>query len=391
MTILGVFFTRGVNLRKWFDSGLLDREVLLYREHIRTGSLGRVYWFVYGVEEPALTLRLRSEGRLPPEISIVPWPPWMAALGRAASLTYTVLLPWLARAPLRSCDLYKTNQMDGAIAAVLAARLWKKPLYIRTGYTLSRVAGEVHRHNPLRRAWAWLTEFLAFRYGDCSSVSSQYDLRHVQARYRFGGQRPVVMGNFVDTVAFAPEPAAQRQERMIYVGRFSAEKNLEAAVRACALAGIGLDLIGDGVQKPQLQALARNVGADVKCLGIVPNALLPGVLQQYRYFVLPSLWEGMPKALLEAMSMGLVCIGNRTSGIEELIEDGSTGYLSTGPDPASLVTAIQRARDNDWDKVSRAAREYVAREFSLPAIAGREAAMFASLVARRQPGREGRA
>src|SRR5262249_48211559 len=57
-------------------------------------------------------------------------------------------------------------------------------------------------------------------------------------------------------------------------------------------------------------------------------------------FVLPSLWEGLPLALLEAMAAGLPSIGTRVSGIEDVIEDGRSGWLVPPADPDALARAL---------------------------------------------------
>jgi glycosyltransferase involved in cell wall biosynthesis len=57
-------------------------------------------------------------------------------------------------------------------------------------------------------------------------------------------------------------------------------------------------------------------------------------------FALPSLWEGLPIALLEAMTAGLPSVGTAVSGIEEVVEDGRTGRLVPAADPAALAEAI---------------------------------------------------
>lgn len=380
MTALGVFFTRGVSLEKWLSAGLYDREVSIYRTHLRNGTLGRVYWFTYGCADAALAKRLTEQGRLPAEISVVPCPHWIHWLGRAASIIYTFLLPFLAARHLRQCDILKANQMEGAIAALLSSVLHRCPLFVRTGYTLSRIVETLFPNNLLRRGAAWLTEYFAFHYADKSSVSSRFDFAYVVKRYSLKAPVPTVMGNFVDTEAFAPIPHSHSAERMIFVGRLSPEKNLEMAIRACQLAGIGLDIVGQGSERQHLESLASELKADVKWLGVVGNDALPQCLSHYKYFILPSLWEGMPKALMEAMACGLVCIGNNTTGINEIIQDGVTGYLSSGPSAPKLAEAINRARQGDCDLVSAAAREFICSQFSLAAIAAIETEIFAELL-----------
>jgi glycosyltransferase involved in cell wall biosynthesis len=288
-------------------------------------------------------------------------------------------MPFVIGSQVRRCDLLKTNQMDGALAAVVSSRLYRRPLYVRTGYTLSRIVAAVFPSNPLRRSAAWLTERLAFWFSARASVSSHYDLQYVTRKYGLEERPPAVIGNFVDTAAFAPVGGG-RCNRALFVGRLSPEKNLEMAIRACRQCGIGLDIIGKGTERQRLEGIAREIGADVAWLGVVANDVLPEHLNRCRFFILPSLWEGMPKALLEAMACGLVCIGNNATGINEIIDDGVSGYLSAGPSAGELAEAIRRALDGDHEVVSAAARRYIDQQFSLAAIAGKEAGIFAEML-----------
>lgn len=378
MTTLGVFFTRGVSLKQWVEQGLFDREVLIYHEHLGNGLFDAIHWFTYGSEDAATAAQLVREGRLSPAIQVVPRPGWLGYFGRGGNLLYMLLMPFLALKRLKRCDVFKTNQMDGAIAALVAARLLRRPLFVRTGYTHSIFVDRIHASNPLRRGIASFTEKLAFRHCDAASVSSRFDRDYVVERYDV--RAPFVLGNYIDIDRFSPRPDKSKSDRLIFVGRLSPQKNLGAAIPACAQARIGLDVIGDGPDKQALHALAHEVRADVRWLGVVPNERLPERLVGYRFFYLPSLWEGMPKALLEAMAAGLVCIGNDTTGINEVIEDGVTGYLSKGADQEALAAAIRRALSGDVDAVSAAARDFVSRNFSLSAIARQEREIFSVLM-----------
>jgi glycosyltransferase involved in cell wall biosynthesis len=76
--------------------------------------------------------------------------------------------------------------------------------------------------------------------------------------------------------------------------------------------------------------------------------------------------EGIPVALMEAMSAGLPVVATRIGGIPELVEDGSTGYLVPPSDSAALAAALERlAQDRSLrESMGRAGREKVLREFS---------------------------
>lgn len=382
MTTLGLFFTRGVSLRKWVDSGLFDREVLIYHQHLKSNFFSRIFWFTYGDDDACLAAELHSSGRLSKAIEVVPCPCWIRHMGRAASALYSLFLPIVIRRAARQCDVFKTNQMEGSLPAVITARFWRRPLYVRTGFTLSRVVEKTSPGKRLRLAIALLNEYLAFRLASAASVSSRYDLDYVVERHGAGILRPLIVGNYVDTDLFSPSVRSDATSgRVLYVGRLSPEKNLDNAIAACAAVGVGLDIVGAGSELPRLQQIAEEYRADVRWLGVVRNNLLPDLFRDYRYFMLPSLWEGLPKALIEAMSAGLVCIGNDTTGINEIIEDEVTGFLSPGPDSTALAATLRRALHQNHERIAQAGREFVCREYSLGSITAKEQILFTRMLA----------
>jgi glycosyltransferase involved in cell wall biosynthesis len=375
---LGLIFTRGVSLAIWVRAGIFDREVALYRRHLSSGTFSKIIWFTYDAGDVLLAASLQKEGKLPLGIVVIGPPFWLKYFRRSASICYSLLLPVIQVRAFVTCDVIKMNQMDGSAAVTVAAKILGKPLYVRTGYTLSRIVSSVYPSNPIRNLAACITERLAFRYADKTSVSSRFDFNYVLSRYRSVSRPPEIIGNFVDTERFVPG-VPQEGNRLIYVGRLSPEKNLKATIAACAAVGVGLDIIGQGEQEQELRRVADTCDADVRWLGVVANEALPAVLCRYRYFVLASLWEGMPKALLEAMSAGLVCIGNDTTGINEVIKDGITGYLSPSASRDDIAETIRRALAGDSERVASAATRFVRSTFSLDAVVLQEHAVFATI------------
>lgn len=74
-----------------------------------------------------------------------------------------------------------------------------------------------------------------------------------------------------------------------------------------------------------------------------PRGELAAHLQRARMAVVPSRWENFPNTCIEAMSSGLPVIASPTGGMAEMIEDGRTGWMAGGSDPASLAAALRRA------------------------------------------------
>jgi glycosyltransferase involved in cell wall biosynthesis len=79
------------------------------------------------------------------------------------------------------------------------------------------------------------------------------------------------------------------------------------------------------------------------------------------------------------MSVGLVCIGNDTTGINEIIEDGVTGYLSPSASENDIVGTIRRAQAGDSERVVSAATQFIRSTFSLDAVIAQEREVFAAI------------
>ena len=85
-----------------------------------------------------------------------------------------------------------------------------------------------------------------------------------------------------------------------------------------------LTIVGSGWQKTELKELARTMGIDrqVQFLGRIPNDELPLIMHESDLFVLPSLSEATPRAIMEAMAMELPVVATRVGGIPEMVDDG---------------------------------------------------------------------
>lgn len=102
-----------------------------------------------------------------------------------------------------------------------------------------------------------------------------------------------------------------------------------------------LQLVGDGSLRKELEELVRTLHLEekVKFLGIRKD--VQELLSKSTIFALPSLWEGYPNSLLEAMSLGVPCISNNcNTGPSDLIVDGENGYLADIDDPTNFKNKL---------------------------------------------------
>jgi glycosyltransferase involved in cell wall biosynthesis len=176
----------------------------------------------------------------------------------------------------------------------------------------------------------------------------------------------------VDTARFQPAPRneSMRQRLMgeptgsekdkpllLYVGRLSAEKNLERLKPILqALPGARLALVGDG---PHRKALAQFFeGLPVSMPGFLRGDDLAAAYASADVFVMPSRTETLGLVILEAMSSGLPVVAARAGGIPELIDDGVSGCLFDEEQQA--VEAIRQFLDSAEKRArfGAAAREH---------------------------------
>ena len=173
---------------------------------------------------------------------------------------------------------------------------------------------------------------------------------------------------------------ARSGRRFISVGRLVHDKNVEVLLQAlAALPQAELTLVGDGPHEDALKALARQLGvADrVRFLGAL-EAVAPELLA-HDAFLTASVHEGLSNALLEALAAGVIPIAAAASGVDELIEDGRSGFIAAQPAPAAFIAAMGQVlamTPVERAAMSRAAHGKAAAGFAIDAVAGRLIALF---------------
>ena len=234
-------------------------------------------------------------------------------------------LAWTEAARLRSCAVLRAFQVTGTVPAVLAnARFGTR--YVTTyGFSYAQLS----RPGPTR-----LLKAVVERVGLRRAAAVIATTEPLRARAARVAREVHLVPNGVDTRRFAPAAAPRRPgrpARVLYVGRFSPEKNLGTLVAAAAALGrrvpVRLVLVGGGPLEARLREQARAAGVEVEFPGVIPQERLPPLYAGADAFVLASFTEGHPKVLLEAMAAGVPCVASDCEGNRSLVTDGRTGLL----------------------------------------------------------------
>jgi glycosyltransferase involved in cell wall biosynthesis len=171
------------------------------------------------------------------------------------------------------------------------------------------------------------------------------------------------------------------------VGSLSVLKNFHDLIRAAAtLSAEGLELevvlAGDGDQREALLRLARDGGIDdrVHFLGHHPS--VPAVLRGVDIMVHPSLSEGTPLVVIEAMLMGCAVVASAVGGTAKLLAGEATGLLTPPQDVQALTAQLRRllAQPDSWRRIGLAAQKYAFTHHISPVTARLHLPLYEDLV-----------
>ena len=241
-------------------------------------------------------------------------------------------------------DLVHTHcSVPGAVGRI-AAWLAGVPVIIHTVHGF-------HFHEgtpPLKRLLYLLVERLCGRLTDTLLTQNRSDLEQAE-RHGIGPRgRRWHVGNGIDLERFRPVAHRSRPGALVImtcVARLEPVKNhamLFEAARILKQRGerFRLRLVGEGTLWRDYECLCRRLGIDdrVEFLGYRDD--LPALLSETDIAVLTSIKEGLPRAALEAMAMGVPVVATRVTGTREAVRHGETGLLVELGDVAGLAAAL---------------------------------------------------
>jgi len=281
----------------------------------------------------------------------------------------------------RPADLIHAHIHRAGWAAVLVGAVFRLPVVITENST--EFGSRTLSRGGRRRAT------VAFRRADLVCPVSHDLQRQIEAhgmRARFE-----VVPNQVDVDRFTPPAQSPPRPpvRLLNVAMQDPKKGLATLLEAFARLEparneLQLGLIGDGPQQPELRDLAQRLGiADrVDFQGIRTPEQIAQALHESHLFVLPSLAENLPLALMEAQASGLPVVATTVGGVPEMVTP-QTGILVPPNDVPALTEALQRMLDTvdgyDREAIVASARE----RWSYEALGARWDRVYRQVLARR--------
>jgi len=250
------------------------------------------------------------------------------------------ILPCLVIRLLRAAVRHKARILvaqyafpDGIVAAIVA-RLLRRPYFVQV------VGSDIRLLS--RGVKLALTSWVLTNATGVICVSKDLERRTKM----IGARRTQVIPTPVDLSIFVKECDVYRQSRLVTVANLVPLKAIDVLIKALSkIPRTELIVIGEGPERERLERLSKELGLEgyVRFTGFISQEEVAKYLQSSSIFVLPSLTEGVPRSILEAMACGMFIIATRVGGIPDVVTEGRNGFLIEPSDVHALYEAIRRA------------------------------------------------
>ncbi len=244
------------------------------------------------------------------------------------------------------------HSSKAGLVARLAARMARTPVVFMTA------------HNSIfyefwpswkKNIFAYCERLLA-RYTHRILTVSETLRQELLIKERLHPDRVVTIPNGIDPTPFCREVDRRAVLRLLglpplgqlvgTIARLAPQKGvsyfLQAAAVLCRDCQVNFVVVGDGPLRQALEEESRTLGLDGRLFFVGERADIPQILAAMDIFVLPSITEGLPLTILEAMAAGKPVVATRVGGLPEVILDGETGLLVPPRDPHALAQALAR-------------------------------------------------
>lgn len=284
-------------------------------------------------------------------------------------------------------DLVHSHGYKSDIYAWLAARQLQLPI-MATSHLWTRQTAAI-------RFYEFLDGLVLRRFHAVAAVSQR-----IAGQLRQAGiaeEKISVIHNGIDLSPFdaaAPVLKSELQaggRRLIgTVGRLTSQKGMEYFLAAAQkllkeFPDLLFAIVGDGPDRQKLEQMARELEIEKSIRFTGARSDMPGVYASLDLFVLASIAEGMPMALLEAMASGRPVVATAVGAVPQIVVVGTTGMLVRPKDSTELANAISSLlRHQDLsERVARNGRAAVRRQFSSQVMTQKYCELYAQLLEKR--------
>ena len=353
-----VFFTYGYSLETWKDTGTLKRELEIYRV-LNSNYDIKFTFLTYGnIKDLEFDIGIENS-EIVPIYSLMKF-------NNNKYLRYfnSFTIPFRLKKIIKKSDVIHQHQLQGAWVAILCKILFKKKLYVRTGYDMYEFSKNQQKSLFIQYLYKILTKITLF-FSDIYTVTSENDKNlfkeNKKIKVRANWVYKLELQNF----------SSRYSNRLLSIGRLEDQKNYEYLIKEFKNTKdyLTIDIYGSGSKLNTLMNQAYNMDVALNIYESVEHDELLKIYPKYKFFVTTSLYEGNPKTVLEAMAAGCIVIASNIANHAELIKNNINGYLYD-LNENNLLNLYKEVKDNIiLEKISTKASIEVDKKNSLNFIA----------------------
>ena len=211
--------------------------------------------------------------------------------------------------------------------------IWQKAFYVGLERATARITSQfVVVSDPNRLLGQ---SYGIFRRENCALIRSGVDFADFQS-------------NGLDKAKKKIELGVEPSDKIVgIVASFTPAKALHLFLEAAAkiameIPGVIFVMVGDGALRPQLEQQAEELGITPALRMLGWRRDIPELLKAFDVFLLTSLWEGLPRSLVEALLSGVPAVASCVDGIGEVVQEGRNGFLAPPGNTTAMATAVVR-------------------------------------------------
>lgn len=340
---LGIFLALGDSFKDMKKSGQDVRFKKYYLKKF-SKSFENVYIFSYENE---------NVSGLPKNVKIIP------NKYNLHRYIYGILFPFINYKIVLKCDAIRAYHLSGTIPAIIVKIFLGKNYCFNYAYNYKKVSRIENKY--FRFILFIIIEPFSIFFSSKLFAANKIILRSLPK------EKTIYLPNGVDTNIFK-HIKEQRNAKpvLLSVGRLEKQKNFERLIIAVKGLDIKLKIVGRGKLKNKLIKLAYENKIDLEIMQKVPNTQMPKIYNKADLFVLSSVEEGSPKALLEAMSSQLPIIFVTKNELKEIVKNNFSG-VACQPNLSDLKSKINLIlHDSKFSQnLSKTARTIIRKNFNI--------------------------
>ena len=344
-----VVFTFDYSLDTWQTSGTLEKELKPFKLLNELKNIEFIF-VTFGNKNDKLIETKIKNLKIIPVYEII-----SKSNSKFINYLKSFFLPFMLKNQLREVDIIKQNQLLGSWVSIILKQILKKPLIVRTGYDMYEFSIFENKKWTIKKLYKLLT-LGTLKASDIYTVSSYSDKNFLENEFK--NENVFVRPNWVSNYEYPPYNE-RFKNRIITVGRLENQKNFQYLIRSFRNTDFEIDIIGFGSQKNMLKNFAKDHNVNVNFLGKLNNDEILERLKKYRYYISSSTFEGNPKSVLEALSVGCVVFASSIKNHKELIKDGVNGFLFDLDDDSLREIFLKNYNKENLTKISKNAKKNI--------------------------------